>query len=300
MLTHAEPSPDDDHLASEADDDPPVAAPGPALTARQQREYDYHRDHAAKAGDKADQPVSTEILYEPRRRPWNAYWSLYDRLIAADLAGKHVLVPGCGFGDDAIRLAMLGARVSAFDLSPASVEVARRRAALSGHDDIAFATMTAERMDYPDDSFDAVLFVDILHHVEIPATMAEVTRVLKPGGMIIGDELYTYSALQRVRTSRPVAALLYPLMRRWIYNSETPYITADEHKIDETEFGVVRAAMVSASIAYYGMAEGRLFPNRLVWASRIDRAAMRLAKPVAHLLGSRVVFTGRTVKSRPQ
>jgi len=38
----------------------------------------------------------------------------------------------------------------------------------------------AERLTYSDNVFDAVFFMDILHHVDIPATMKEIRRVLNP------------------------------------------------------------------------------------------------------------------------
>lgn len=265
------------------------------LTARQLRELEYHREHAATYGEEALQPVADDVIVSTARRPWNAYWSMYDRLLAADLAGKAVLVLGCGFGDDAIRIAMLGARVSACDLSPESLAIAETRARRAGLA-IDFAPMPAEAMTYAADSFDAVVFVDILHHVDIAATMAEVARVLKPGALVIGDELYTHSRLQRIRESAAVQRLLYPLMRGWIYGGETPYITEDEHKIDEHEFARVTARLTGWETAWFNVLEGRLYPSRLIWASRIERALMRPLRALAPVLAGRVVFSGRLAK----
>jgi hypothetical protein len=118
--------------------------------------------------------------------------------------------------------------------------------------------------------------------------------VMKPGGTIVGDELYTHSALQRVREARPIAKIAYPLLQRWIYDDQTPYITPDEHKIDEDELAIVLAAMDAPAVDFFGVAEGRLFPSRMVWASKIDRSLMRLSRPAASRLGSRVVFSGST------
>ena len=267
----------------------------PSLTGRQQSELDYHRAHAATRLDLIDEPVSGDILTAPSRRPWNAYWSLYDRIIAAAPAGKRVLVPGSGFGDDAIRLAMLGAHVSAFDLSPESVAIAGARAARAGHCDIDFKVMPAEALAaYADDTFDMAVFADILHHVDIAPTVREIVRVLKPGGTIVGDELYTHSALQRIREAAPVTKIAYPLLQRWIYDSRTPYITPEEHKIDEHELAIVLATMNVPSVEFFGIAEGRLYPSRMVWASRIDRSLIRLSRAAARRLGSRVVFSGKT------
>lgn len=266
-----------------------------ALTARQQRELEYHREHAASCLDEAQRPVADDVIVSAQRRPWNAYWSMYDRLLAADLAGKAVLVLGCGFGDDAIRIARLGARVSACDLSPESLDIARERARRAGVA-ISFEMMPAEAMTYADNSFDGIVFVDILHHVDIAATMAEVARVLKPGAKVIGDELYTHSSLQRVRESGPVQQVLYPLMRRWIYGDDTPYITEDEHKIDEHEFALVTARLELVETDWFNIVEGRLYPSRLVWASRVERAVMRPLAAFAPFMAGRVVFSGRLAK----
>lgn len=267
----------------------------PALTARQQRELDYHREHAANAADEVLRPVADDIIVSAARRPWNAYWSMYDRLLAADLAGKAVLVLGCGFGDDAIRIARLGARVSACDLSPESLAIAEARAGLAGVE-IAFAAMPAEALTYADNSFDVAVFVDILHHVDIAATMAEIARVLKLGAQVIGDELYTHTRLQRIRESGPVQQVLYPRMRRWIYGGETPYITADEHKIDEHEFALVTERLTALETDWFNVLEGRLYPSRLRWAARAERAAMRPLAGLAPYLAGRVVFSGRLTK----
>lgn len=267
------------------------------LTGRQRREQEYHRDFAATHAARAEQPVETDVITDTIRRPWNAFWSMYDHILAASIGGKRVLVPGCGFGEDALRLAGLGARVAAFDISPEIIAIADRRARNFSPSAIDFGVMTAERMDYPDNHFDVVVFVDILHHVDIAATMAEIRRVLKPGGLVIGDELYTHSALQRVRDSAVVAGGLYPLLRRWIYGTDTPYITADEHKIDQHEFRLVRDSMTRCEADYFGVLEGRLFPNHIGWASRLDRSVMRVAGPAAPLFGSRVVFQGEIRKT---
>jgi ubiquinone/menaquinone biosynthesis C-methylase UbiE len=72
--------------------------------------------------------------------------------MAEFLAGKWVMVPGCGFGDDAIRLVKLHAEVHAFDLSPDLVDIAGQRAALMAVAGINFKIMPAAALTYPDNS----------------------------------------------------------------------------------------------------------------------------------------------------
>lgn len=267
------------------------------LTPRQQREIDYHRDYAARKADERLQPVNFDVIESARRRPQNAFWSAYDLLLAHDLNGKRALAPGCGFGEDAIRLARLGARVEAFDISPDIIAVARRRCDAFGYDNVNLGVMPCEKLDFPDDSFDLVLFIDILHHVDIPKTMAEVKRVLKPGGLVVGNELYTHSVVQkRIRESWLVDKVLYGAMKKFIYGDDKPYITADEHKIDETEFAHVRNACAAFRTEWFNGFVGRIAPDRLPLVSEIDRAGMKALGDAGRYVAGRVVFEGIIAK----
>ena len=76
-----------------------------------------------------------------------------------------VLVVGCGFGSDALRLARLGASVSAFDLSPDSLQIARDLAARESLQ-ITFDEMPAERMRYKDSSFDYTVRFESLAKID--------------------------------------------------------------------------------------------------------------------------------------
>lgn len=269
-----------------------------ALSPRQQREIDYHRDYAASKAAEKLKPVNFDVVEDERRRPENAFWSAYDRILAHDLKGRRALVPGCGFGEDAIRLARLGAHVDAFDISPDIVEVARRRCAEFGYEGVDFAVMPSEALTFADATFDLVLFIDILHHVDIPKTMAEVKRVLKPGGLIIGNELYTHSVIQkRIRESWLVDKALYPAMKKFIYGDDKPYITEDEHKIDEIEFASVEAICASFEAEWFNGFVGRLAPDRLPLVSHIDRAGMKLIGDAGRYVAGRVVFEGATARA---
>lgn len=100
-----------------------------------------------------------------------------------DLNGRRVLEYGCGLGALSIVLARSGAWVTAFDLSSASVDVARRRAEREGvADRIEFIVAPGEHLPFPDASFDLAVGKAVLHHLDPVAGAAELDRVLKPGG----------------------------------------------------------------------------------------------------------------------
>jgi SAM-dependent methyltransferase len=107
---------------------------------------------------------------------------------AADFAGARglkVLEIGCGIGTDGAQFAKAGADYTGIDLTEAAIDLARRRfvlAELKGD----FCVSDAERLDFPDDSFDLVYSHGVLHHTpDIEAAVAEIHRVLKPGGRAV-------------------------------------------------------------------------------------------------------------------
>lgn len=261
---------------------------------RQTREIEYHRNFARRNADKIDKPVLLDVLQDADRRWWNAYWCVYDALLALNLRGAKVLVPGCGFGDDAIRLALMGAEVHASDLSADVLEIARHRADQMGVACIHFDAMPAEALPYGDHVFDAVFYNDILHHVDIPQALTEMRRVLKPGATVVINELYTHSALQRMRDGSVVARMLYPSMVKFIYGTREPYITDDERKLNEDELATLESMLTDIKLDFFLMMEGRLFPARLAGLSRIDRVLLKIVgRGVGRWLAGRFILTGR-------
>jgi SAM-dependent methyltransferase len=91
--------------------------------------------------------------------------------------GKKVLEIGCGLGTDTINFARAGARVTAVDLSEASLTLARRRAELSGLD-ITFRQGNAEELTafVPLEPYDLVYSFGVIHHTPHPRRVIEEIR----------------------------------------------------------------------------------------------------------------------------
>ena len=94
--------------------------------------------------------------------------------------GKRVLEIGCGAGPATCLFAQGGAEVRAIDLTEASVALTQKHAAGLG---ATVVRMDAEKLLFPEASFDHVFSWGVLHHSAHPErAFAEVARVLKPGG----------------------------------------------------------------------------------------------------------------------
>jgi 2-polyprenyl-6-hydroxyphenyl methylase / 3-demethylubiquinone-9 3-methyltransferase len=113
--------------------------------------------------------------------------SWMDRQI--DWAGKAVLDLGCAGGFMAEALVDRGATVTGIDPAQGAIAAARAHADKSGRV-IAYDVGVGEALPYAEAAFDAVVCVDVLEHVkDLQRVLAEVARVLRPGGLFLFDTI---------------------------------------------------------------------------------------------------------------
>jgi malonyl-CoA O-methyltransferase len=105
------------------------------------------------------------------------------------VAGKRVLDLGCGTGRHTLALAGAGARVTALDQSPEMM--ARARAKLRGHAVDWVLHALPDPLPFPGAAFDlAVLGLVAEHVADVRGLLAEVARVLRPGGRCLLSALH--------------------------------------------------------------------------------------------------------------
>jgi arsenite methyltransferase len=109
--------------------------------------------------------------------------------LLAPAAGERVLDIGSGPGLLAGELAAAvgpTGRVCGVDVSADMLALARARDLPTGWAPVEYLTAGAERLPYPDDTFDLAVSTQVLEYVpDVPAALAEAYRVLRPGGRLL-------------------------------------------------------------------------------------------------------------------
>ncbi|MFT4114127.1 class I SAM-dependent methyltransferase [Silvibacterium sp.] len=105
--------------------------------------------------------------------------------LIAGTPGAKVLDLGCGAGHATYAAARSAAEVVAYDLTDSMLRVVEKTAGERGLTNVRTVQGSAERLPFADASFDWVVSRYSAHHWRnVPAAMAELARVLKPGGQV--------------------------------------------------------------------------------------------------------------------
>lgn len=129
-------------------------------------------------------PPGAPFALASEDEPERAFIGLYQQAVAdLPLTGARVLEIGSGRGGGARYIARYHnpASVVGIDFSPKTV--VRARALNEGTPHLSFEIGDAEKLPFPDGSFDIVVNIESSHcYANVPAFAAEVARVLAPGG----------------------------------------------------------------------------------------------------------------------
>lgn len=203
-----------------------------------------------------------------------------------------VLDVGCGLGENAVLLAVHGAKVTGIDGSPRSIQAARRlaeRTPIAGRPE--FVCGPLETADLPEDGFDLVWGDGVLHHVlhDLEGVLRQLARFGREGALFVFSE-----PVDRVPGLR--------LVRKWfpIPVDGTP----GERPLVEAELDVIRRWVPDLAItpfSFLSRLNRLIVPGGLERASWLRRAASDgvtrldaalLAKPGLSRLGGMAVLVG--------
>jgi ubiquinone/menaquinone biosynthesis C-methylase UbiE len=144
------------------------------------------------------------------------------------LPTEKILDAGCGYCYHTVRLARSGALITAVDFSEVALEAGRRVIAQAGIADrveTRQADLTA--LPFADNSFDSVVSWGVIMHVpEMEKALAELARVLKPGGVLVLCENNLHSpdvAIRErlVRTTKKLIGRSVPELQKSRRGTET-------------------------------------------------------------------------------
>jgi 2-polyprenyl-6-hydroxyphenyl methylase / 3-demethylubiquinone-9 3-methyltransferase len=128
-----------------------------------------------------------KVMVNPWRVPYFA--EALKEHFGGDLSHVRLLDIGCGGGVLAEEFAKMGCQVTGIDLSDESLEVARAHARTEGLS-IDYRNGSAAQLPFDGSSYEVVSGCDVLEHIpEWRQVIAEVSRVLKPGGLFLFDTI---------------------------------------------------------------------------------------------------------------
>jgi ubiquinone/menaquinone biosynthesis C-methylase UbiE len=114
------------------------------------------------------------------------------------VSGKHICEIGCGRGRLTRELAARGAYVSASDISAEAVALTRKTTEDFIPKLVDVKEMDASNLLYDDNSFDLVVGLAILHHVDIDKASKDINRVLKRGGKAVFIEPLVHNPISNI------------------------------------------------------------------------------------------------------
>lgn len=184
--------------------------------------------------------------------------------------GARVLEFGCADGRLSLGAERLAHETGSFhgiDLADWAIVRARRYAASQNLEHCRFSVMDAERLQFPDGAFDVVFGRGILHHLDLDRSLAEIARVLRPGGTAIFYE--------------PMRG--NPLLNS--YRRLTPHLrTVDEHPLLMRDISRARDHFRNVDAQFFGLLtlaavpfhRTRMGPRLMSLCERSDHLLLRL------------------------
>ncbi|HEX9080433.1 MAG TPA: metalloregulator ArsR/SmtB family transcription factor [Desulfuromonadaceae bacterium] len=195
-----------------------LAAVAVVLEGRRRRSQEFFDRHARQWDD-----LARTLLPVPDYR---------ERLLALVAEGKTVVEIGLGTGGLLPALAARAERLIGVDHSPAMLEEARARLAQAGIAGIAGIDLRLGEMTHlplPDRSVECAVLNMVLHHApDPPAVLAEIRRVLAPGGVLALADLARHEReVVRERLADQWLGFGEEELRGWLKNAGFEKVTCE-------------------------------------------------------------------------
>lgn len=217
---------------------------------RKQTEIAHYESHAnewlASHADAVQQLSGGDFEgFQPRIL--SSYQYCYD--LAARLGKeKSVLDFGCGNGVHLPHLSSVATSVTGIDLSESSLLIAQRRIAdLPAREKIQLQKMDCEHLEFADNTFDLVFDGGTFSSLDLDRALAEIARVLKPDGVLIGIETFGHNPFMN-------------LNRKFNKKSGKRTTWAADHILTQKSFAVARKYFQQIDVKYFHLFSWAAFP----------------------------------------
>lgn len=210
--------------------------------------YDAMAQEILAAWDDDEYRVATDAIPFANREHVDYLTDAIEQI--SPLAGKRILEVGAGSGSLAVWLALQGAEVTGIDVSAGILEVAERRARISGVGDrTTFLHCPIEDFDpaaagLPVEQFDAIIGNNVVHHFERDQALANIGRLLAPGAIAVFCEpvLFVPEWVRNLRYTKAVTKRFPPHVH-----------SPDERSLNHTDFEIMRRHFRHVSSKPFGV-----------------------------------------------
>ena len=144
-------------------------------------------------------PIADELAYQKKLEVTRTY-------LRPDM---DLLEFGCGTGSTAISHAPYLKHILGIDISSKMIEIAQAKLDKSDINNITFKRAGIDEFSAPDQSYDAVLGLSVLHLLEnMNEVISKVQKMLKPGGVFVSSSVCIADEMKVFRYIAPVGQLL--------------------------------------------------------------------------------------------
>ncbi len=214
--------------------------------------------------------------------------SFVSNILKKNCKNKKALDYCCGNGSNTIFLAKQGAQAVGIDISPISIANCKKKAVEAGVEkDTNFLVMDAENTQFPDNSFDIITCLGVLHHLNTKKAFDELSRILKPDGYVLCQEPLIYNPIFQY------------------YRKKTPHLRTQwetKHILSKKDIELAKQYLGKVEIKFFHLATLAAVPFRnlpgfhfiLTLLEKIDAVLLKL--PLIQWLSWQMVF----ILSQPQ
>ena len=155
----------------------------------------------------------------------------YNSILSQLCNKKKVLEYGCGSGTGSKRLLNFGAILTGIDISSEGIQAAKK-----SEPNAEYLIMNAEQTEFKDESFDVIVGLGIIHHLDLNKAYNEIFRILKKNGHAVFEEPLGHN----------------PFIN--FYRALTPSMrTSSEHPLKQKDIALLKKYFHSVHVEYFSL-----------------------------------------------